>query len=710
MPVTCAFPLNHNTLKPLRKGWQEYSTDDVEQHQKWATEGVTAWGVDTGKSGLLVVDCDMKHGVDGIANFAKMCAEHNYVLNTYAVKTKSGGVHHYFTGTGRTTAGAIAPGVDTRGVGGYVVAPPTPGYEIVNLVPAQPLPDWLAELLPVKVKREREKNDDLSAQDKDHPTDVEYCQKYLDNLPPPVEGQRDNVLYKATCVIRDHKVSREIALELMQGYHDKHGLEQKMDAIVNHVYEYAQNSFGNSSVTEFDVYEPPTQTIAAPSQIRQVSEENRPKENREVIEELNREWAITSSQGKVKIQRLETDLATKQKHYYPYSLADLKIHLADKKVETQVSQEKTKIMKLADYWIESPYRNFFPKGTIFDPSNTCGPEYLNLFQGWAVQPKQGDWSLLRNHIFENVVKRNEEHFWYLMKYMGHMFQRPNDLPGVAVILIGGKGVGKSIVGDQLKLMIGAHARSGPGGRALTGQFNAALQDTVFYLINELDWAGYKEGTEILKDRITSPTLAIEPKGCEIYECPNFLRIFITSNSNWVVQATYDERRYCIFNVDDARQGDNQYWDTVWDQMDHGGREAMLYDLLNLDLGNWHPRKGIPKTEALVEQQRATWRLEEHFLHWLLNQGELPSTWCSHACDSRDWWNNDIEILSSEMHKTYDTLFNKPGEGIRKLSRFLVQKGFATRDRNMMVTLEGGNRERPLRLTRASHTMYDPYRD
>jgi Bifunctional DNA primase/polymerase, N-terminal/Origin of replication binding protein len=45
---------------------------------------------------LIVVDCDVKNGIDGIKVFEDRCARHGVKLNTYYVNTPSGGRHYYF--------------------------------------------------------------------------------------------------------------------------------------------------------------------------------------------------------------------------------------------------------------------------------------------------------------------------------------------------------------------------------------------------------------------------------------------------------------------------------------------------------------------------------------------------------------------------------------------------------------------------------------
>jgi hypothetical protein len=104
-------------------------------------------GVRTGAaSGLLVVD------VDHVQSWEALTQDQD-VPRTYTVRTGSGGLHLYFAHPGGigNSASKLAPGVDVRGDGGQVVAPPsrTPAgaYVVVDDAKPAPLPEWLAERL-----------------------------------------------------------------------------------------------------------------------------------------------------------------------------------------------------------------------------------------------------------------------------------------------------------------------------------------------------------------------------------------------------------------------------------------------------------------------------------------------------------------------------------------------------------------------------------
>jgi hypothetical protein len=69
-----------------------------------------------------VLDIDAKH--DGTATLAALEAEHGTLPLTPKVKTGGGGWHYYFRWPAGTRNGeSIAPGIDRRAVGGYVIIP-----------------------------------------------------------------------------------------------------------------------------------------------------------------------------------------------------------------------------------------------------------------------------------------------------------------------------------------------------------------------------------------------------------------------------------------------------------------------------------------------------------------------------------------------------------------------------------------------------------
>lgn len=90
----------------------------------WATGYGVACG--RGPHHLIGLDLDVKHGADGIGALRVLAGTHGFTVpDTVTVLTPSGGRHLWLTAPGPVpnSAGRLAPGIDVRGEGGYVVGP-----------------------------------------------------------------------------------------------------------------------------------------------------------------------------------------------------------------------------------------------------------------------------------------------------------------------------------------------------------------------------------------------------------------------------------------------------------------------------------------------------------------------------------------------------------------------------------------------------------
>lgn len=101
----------------------------------------------------MVLDVDPPHG--GESSLRDLVGEHGPLPATRTVISGSGGMHLYFThpgGTIRNSASVLGPGLDVRGDGGYVIAPPSvhssgTAYRWGPVRTLAPPPGWLVEEL-----------------------------------------------------------------------------------------------------------------------------------------------------------------------------------------------------------------------------------------------------------------------------------------------------------------------------------------------------------------------------------------------------------------------------------------------------------------------------------------------------------------------------------------------------------------------------------
>ena len=121
-------PIRPRSKLPLVP-WEEF------QHRLARADEIEAWfkrkpdanvGIVTGMvSGLAVLDIDPAHG--GAESLEKLKAEHGKLPTTAMAETGGGGRHYYFAASlpGLRNRAAIWPGIDLRGEGGMIVAPPS---------------------------------------------------------------------------------------------------------------------------------------------------------------------------------------------------------------------------------------------------------------------------------------------------------------------------------------------------------------------------------------------------------------------------------------------------------------------------------------------------------------------------------------------------------------------------------------------------------
>ena len=151
--------------RPLDKGGFHTATRDLPAIMlAFARSGAQLIGVPTGvPSGLIVIDVDVKPGRE--SGMTWLDGHRCDLPETRTHKTRSGGLHLLFRqpkGVSiRNSAGRIAPGVDVRGDGGYIIIPPSPGYAIADQKEPAEMPAWLIKL--------------CAAQEHDRPKATEYA-------------------------------------------------------------------------------------------------------------------------------------------------------------------------------------------------------------------------------------------------------------------------------------------------------------------------------------------------------------------------------------------------------------------------------------------------------------------------------------------------------------------------------------------------------
>lgn len=361
------------------------------------------------------------------------------------------------------------------------------------------------------------------------------------------------------------------------------------------------------------------------------------KDIERIIAELNQKHFVVNIGGRTCIANLDYDPQMQREDLSFSTPADFRLRYSNRKLNDTY---------IADTWLESPHRAQY-KGVIFAPGKTV-PGYFNLFKGFPVEPVPGDCSLFWTHLRENICSGNIEHFHFVKGWMAHAIQRPQELPGTAIVLRGQQGTGKGIFVEMFGKLFGNHFLTVYNLEQVTGRFNSHIKNVLLLHANEVVCKDDKVGEGVLKGLITDPTVPIEYKGKDIITVPNFKRLIFATNEDWAAPLGMDDRRYLVLDVNPARKEDGAYFKAIIEQMKNRGLEALMYELQTEDLSNFDVRS-IPFSKSNFEQKLYTappivqWWYET-LVDGCNSDGYSEESWCLEVAHDKlfglfvDWCN------------------------------------------------------------------------
>ena len=147
------------------------------------------------------------------------------------------------------------------------------------------------------------------------------------------------------------------------------------------------------------------------------------------VRELNAIHAVVMVEGRCAVMTEGDDPRRKGKTFALSGPNDLKLCYLNRRKQIGNRQ-----VDLGTYWLKHPARRQY-KVVVFAPEGTV-PGYFNLWQGFAVEPKEGDCSRFLGHLYENIARKDEANYRYLLAWMANCVQHPADRPGTAVVLRG----------------------------------------------------------------------------------------------------------------------------------------------------------------------------------------------------------------------------------------------------------------------------------
>ena len=338
-----------------------------------------------------------------------------------------------------------------------------------------------------------------------------------------------------------------------------------------------------------------------------------------VVENLNKKHAVIMVGGKCHILNEVVEPVFNRPDITLSSPSDFRAYYANKKISDP--EKLGRKLSIAQFWFEHENRRQYNE-IVFDPSGNSPKDSYNLWKGFSVEPQKGDWGLFYNHVVDVIAKGNRSRAEWIFAWLARIVQDPGGKrPGTAIVLRGKQGTGKGVFVNTVGQLFSRHFLQVAQASQVTGRFNHHLKDTLLLFVDEGFWTGDKQAEGAIKNLITEPFITVEQKGKDIIRVRNHVNLIVASNNEWIIPAGLEERRFFVIDVSDTHQQDHKYFKDIIDQMETGGAEAMLYDLLKMDISGVDLRT-FEQTQGLFEQKLYSMNTVQKYWYERLVEGSL----------------------------------------------------------------------------------------
>ena len=316
--------------------------------------------------------------------------------------------------------------------------------------------------------------------------------------------------------------------------------------------------------------------------------------------ELQKEFVLSTIGGEIRIMsRHEINAVTKGSvgNVNMYKPSDGKVLLRRHLETLPVTCE---VKKTIEDFQASPNTTVYSE-TAFSPLKTP-PSTLNYWVDSPVVPCPGDWSAIQDFLLNIICDGDQILFEYLIHFLAHMLQKPEEKPGIFIVLLGGQGTGKGTFFRLLNSIWPTTTMLVSDVNHVIGNFNGAIERNFVVCMDEAIFAGDKKSLDRLKSMLTEPTITIEQKYQPRRTIESFHRFFAASNHTHFATVDKDDRRFVFLRVSNKYKEHHQHWAQLYKTLDDSSvLGAFAHHLHNLDLSTFNVRNR-PKTTEHIEQK------------------------------------------------------------------------------------------------------------
>jgi len=235
-----------------------------------------------------------------------------------------------------------------------------------------------------------------------------------------------------------------------------------------------------------------------------------------------------------------------------------------------------------------------------------------------------------------------------------MIQRPEEKPGIMIVLLSGQGTGKGTFFRLLRKIWERTTLQVSDVNDVIGQFNAALERNFVICMDEAIFSGDRKSLEKLKSLITEPQCRIEQKYQPARTIESYHRFFAASNHDHFAQVDKDDRRFLFIRVSSVHKQEDDYFNKVCATIDDDQAiSAMVYDLKHLDISTFNVRNR-PVTNEHISQRTQSLSGFERYWYEVLHSGSFIGKYDSLTAGAEIInWSDSMFISTDKLKRRYE---------------------------------------------------------
>ena len=334
------------------------------------------------------------------------------------------------------------------------------------------------------------------------------------------------------------------------------------------------------------------------------------------LDALQKSFAIYKANGEFYVLELGQVAAVKSGiadsiEFYKKQAADLLMrrHLESISIPSKPKED------IANFWVD-PNTTVFT-AIAFSPLTTSAST-LNYWVGPTTASMNGDCSVITEFLLQVICAGDQSTFCYVISYLAHMLQRPEEKPGVMLVMLGGQGTGKGTFFRLIHQIWGRTTLQVSDVNEVVGQFNAALERSYALCMDEALFVGDRKALDRLKSMITEPHCRIEQKYQPSRTIDSFHRFFAASNHNHFAHVEPDDRRFVFLRLSGAKKNDYRYFEVVSKALvDPVALGDFVRQLRDINLTKFNIRKKPNTKEQTLQKLQSLERFPRYWFEVLM---------------------------------------------------------------------------------------------